>query len=265
MNRALKWINAGAFVAMVVVNGLANLLPIGGKTTGQVSEAYQNLFTPAPITFAFWGLIYLMMLLFTVYQFGILDHGRQSTMIRERIGIWFAMSCAVNILWIFLWHFQCIELSTVSILLLMLVLNVIVKRLKDMNGGLLQRVSVNTGFSLYYGWIIAASIANICVYLTQQGWDGWGISADFWTIMVMLIGAAIACAVTMIGKDWVASLAVMWAYAGILIRHISPVYYGGTHPYIIVAGIVSELLIMAAILTPMLMTRCRKRTAVAYK
>lgn len=262
MKKYLKWINAGAFAAMVVVNALANLLPIGGRTTGQVSEAYPNLFTPAPGTFAVWGLIYLMLLLFTLYQAGFLDRGEQSTKVREKLGPWFAVSCGVNILWIFLWHYQLIGLSAVCIVLLLISLNVIVGRLKEIDGGPLQQITVQAGFSLYDGWIIAATIANISVYLTQLGWDGWGNSADIWTVVILLTGAAIACAVVLIGRDRIAALGVMWAYAGILIRHLSPAYYGGTHPWVIVTGFVSEALILAAILLPKLIgKRCRQTSA----
>lgn len=265
MKNALKWINAGAFTAMVVVNALANLVPIGGKTTGQISEAYPNLFTPAPITFAIWGAIYLMMLLFTIYQFGVMDRGEHSTAVREKVGAWFCISCVLNILWIFLWHYQIIGWSTACIIMLLVVLNVIVRRLKDMKGGMLQRLAGKAGFSLYNGWIIAASIANISVWLTQMGWNGWGISADIWTVVVLLAGAAIAGAVAVIGKDWIAAAAVMWAYAGILIRHISPAYEGGTHPYIIAAGFVCEVLILAAILLPMTLRRCCKPMSAVCK
>lgn len=257
--KALKWINTGAFVLMVGVNALAELLPIGGRTTGQISELYPNLFTPAPITFAIWGLIYFLLMLFTLYQHGALDGERQSVKVREKIGLWFSVSCGLNILWVFLWHYQLLGLSVLCIALLLIVLIIIEKRLNQLkeNENLLQRVTTGVGFSLYYGWIIAATIANISVFLTQSGWNGWGLSADFWTVAVLLIGAVVAGAVAMVERNWIAAAAVMWAYAGILIRHISPAYFGGTHPYVIAAGVISEGLMLTAILLPRLKT-CRK-------
>jgi hypothetical protein len=43
-----KWLNAVAFVAVVIVNGLAGSTTlIGGKTTAQVSDANPTLITPA--------------------------------------------------------------------------------------------------------------------------------------------------------------------------------------------------------------------------
>lgn len=190
------------------------------------------------------------MLAFVVYQLGILDGGEYSTEVREKVGLWFAISCTLNMVWIFLWHYEQIGFSTIVIALLLVTLILINNRLRIVEGNLLQRLAAKAGFSLYYGWIIAATIANISVFLTQIGWNGWGLSADFWTVTVLLIGAVIAGVVAMIGKNRIAAAAVMWAYAGILFRHFSAAYYGGDHPFVIIIGLISELMILMAILMP---------------
>jgi len=70
MKNTLIKIFAGlAYVAMVIVNSLANILPINGRTTGAVSNAYPNLFAPAGPAFSIWGLIYLLLGGYVVYQF----------------------------------------------------------------------------------------------------------------------------------------------------------------------------------------------------
>ena len=63
-NLARPWLRglvAITFLAMVLVNALANILPINGRQTGEVSDAYGNLFAPAGITFAIWGVIYFLL------------------------------------------------------------------------------------------------------------------------------------------------------------------------------------------------------------
>lgn len=248
--KALKWVNTFAFAAMIAVNALAELLPIGGNTTGQISETYPNLFTPAPVTFAIWGLIYLLMTVFVVYQWGVFDGGAHSTKVREDVGILFALSCALNIAWILLWHNGSVGLAAICIVLLLATLYVIQGSLTRVGGNLLQRMAAKAGFSLYYGWIIAATFTNFCVYLTRIGWNGQGVFADLLTIIALLFGAVIAAVVAMIGGNRIAALAVAWAYAGILIRHISPAYFGGAHPYVIATAFFSEAVILAAILAP---------------
>lgn len=245
-----KWINTGAFIAMIAINALFNLLSFGGSTTGQIAESYPNLFTPAPITFAIWGLIYLLMALFILYQWGILDRGEYSDQVRERIGPWFAVSCALNILWLVCWHLRAIELSMVFIWLLLIILIMINRRLGDVGDGFLLRVSTNAGFSVYLGWIIAASIANINIWLTKINGIEWGLSSDLSTIMFMLVGSIIAVVIILISQNSIVGITIMWAYAGILLRHISPEYYNGAHPYVIAVGFLSEAIMLTAILIP---------------
>lgn len=262
---ALKWINTIAFAAMAAVNALANLLPIGGNTVSQITEAYPNLFTPAPVTFAIWGLIYVLMAVFVVYQWEVFDSGTYSARVREDIGLWFAVSCALNIAWIFLWHNNVIGPSVLCIALLLISLIVIQGRLDNANGSFPLRLAAKTGFSVYYGWIIAATIANISVWLTAVGWNGWGLPAEFWTSLVLLIGAGITFSVVVFGKNSVAGLAVMWAYAGILFRHLSPALYNGAYPFVIGAGFLSEVIILTAIVLPLFTSACAKQRPVSER
>ena len=60
--------NFFALILTLVINGLANVIPLNGKTTGEISDSYPNLFVPAGITFSIWGIIYLMLILFVLYQ-----------------------------------------------------------------------------------------------------------------------------------------------------------------------------------------------------
>lgn len=248
--KALKWINTGAFAAMIIVNALANLIPIGGNTTGQVSEAFPNLFTPAPGTFAIWGVIYLLLAGFVIYQWGFLDRGIYSTGIRNRVGLWFPVSCVLNIAWVLCWHGMAIEFSVIFMLALLSVLIILQDRVADAEGSGFQRMMAKAGFSLYFGWIIAATIANISVMLTKLGWNGFGLSPDFWTVTVLLIGTLLAGLVIRVGRNRIAGIGVMWAYAGILYRYLSADPTGGIHPFIITAAFIGEAIMLAALVLP---------------
>ena len=57
-----------AVLATIVVNGLANTLPINGLTTGEISDQFEVYFVPAGYVFSIWGLIYLGLLAYAVYQ-----------------------------------------------------------------------------------------------------------------------------------------------------------------------------------------------------
>lgn len=129
MKKASKWIKALAtlnvigFIAVLVVNYLANALPIGGMDTGALSDLYPNLFVPVGLTFSIWGLIYTMLGVFVVWQ--IVDvYKKQSKNITQKIGIWFLLSCLANISWIFAWQYQQVLLS-VGIMLLFLAILIV--------------------------------------------------------------------------------------------------------------------------------------------
>lgn len=245
---ALKWINTIALVAMLAINACANLIPIGGNTTGDVSKSYPNLFTPAPITFAIWGVIYLFMTAFIVFQWGVLDKNGNSTYLRESIGIWFLVSSILNIAWLLAWHNKKIELSTILIALLLVSLIFIVNKTSVNASTTLSKIMVKIGFDIYFGWIIVATIANISVLLTKLDWNRFGLSEVFWTVTILITGAAIAATVVITSGRWASGIAIIWAYIGILIKHIGTSGYAGKYTSIIVTGALGILVIASSII-----------------
>lgn len=101
-----KYVNLVLFMAMIVMNYLANALPLNGKTTGELSAQYPNLFVPAGITFSIWGVIYLLLGAFVILQF---RHKNKS--LAKTVGWAFAISCLLNSFWIVAWHYEYLLLS----------------------------------------------------------------------------------------------------------------------------------------------------------
>ncbi len=90
-----------AVLAMIAVNIMANALPINGQATGEISDRFDVYFVPAGYVFSIWGLIYLGLLAYAVYQ--VLPAQAENPSLRN-IGFLFVLSCVANIAWIFLWH-----------------------------------------------------------------------------------------------------------------------------------------------------------------
>lgn len=243
----MKWLNTLAYIGMVTVNALAELIPIGGLTTGQVSQKYPNLYTPAGLTFAIWSVIYLLLGLFILYQWGAGSSAQESNRVVADIGNLFLLSCILNIFWIFSWHMEAIGVSLLCIAGLLLSLILIQSEIRIGMGSTARRVMVNAGFDIYYGWIIAATIANAAVLLVKNDWGRFGLSEVFWTVTMISVGAVIALLVVMIQKVRLAGAAVVWAYAGILIKHLSASGYAGEYPAVIAAAAISIVAILAAI------------------
>lgn len=231
----MRWLNGIAFAALLAVNALANFLPIGGITTGQVSDKYPSLFTPAPVTFTIWGVIYLLLLGFIVFQAGALNPLR-SRLIVQKTGLLFIFSCIFNIVWLLSWHYLKLGLSVLWIFSLLLTLIPLSGLLKNTGESFLEKLFTHGAFSLYFGWVTVAAITNVSTWLVSLGWNGFGLPQTFWTIALLLAGAVIGCLTAWKRRDWVYPLAIIWAYAGILIKHLSGKGYQAAYPGVIVAG-----------------------------
>ena len=243
------WIKVGvllSFLVMITVNALANALPLNGINTGAAADRYPNLFTPAPLTFAIWGAIYLFLTVYVIFQLlpgkKTADSEQQNRL--EKIGKLFIFSSLLNAGWIFTWHYNLIPLSVAVMLLLLLSLMRIGWLLRAPHCSPKEELTLRIPFGLYFGWITVATIANITVLLVSLHWNGWGISEPVWMATIVTVGMIIA-SLTMYNIRSVAyGLAVIWAYAGILNRHLSAQWFGGTYTLVlVVTGIAVGMLL----------------------
>jgi hypothetical protein len=221
----LSILNLLGFLGTIVVNALANILPINNITTGALSDLYPNLFVPAGLTFAIWGLIYVLLGIFAIYPLvPQVRRDPQKVEFVQRIGPLFFVSCLANMGWIFAWHYQIVPLSLVSMLILLGALLAIYLRLNigKSEATRAERYFVHLPFSVYLGWITIATIANVTALLVDIDWNTWGLGQEFWAVAVIIVGIAIALSVLFTRKDIYYSLVVDWALLGILLKRLSP-------------------------------------------
>lgn len=218
-NLILQWVNLIAVLAAFGINVYANVSPPNGLTIGEVSNTFfSNVqIIPANYAFAIWGLIYLGLISFGVYQ--VLPNQRQNPLLR-RIGYLLAVASIAQIVWVFLFVYQFFALSVVAMLFILLPLIGIYLRL----GIGRERVSrkelwlVHTPLSIYLGWISVATIVNVASTLYSLGWNGWGISPQAWTVIMLLVGGAIAATIAKTRFDIAFPLVIIWAYVAIAVR-----------------------------------------------
>lgn len=228
------------YVAMIVMNFLANSLPINNRSTGDISEAYPNLFAPAGLTFSIWGLIYLLLAGYVFYQF--ISPGKDNDQKKEgllkKINILFIFTSLANISWIFAWHYDFIGLSVIIMagLLFLLIKIADILRLEQMTAR--EKFFILTPFSIYFGWITIAAIANITVFLVSLGWTGFGLADFIWTSVILLVGALIGILRMNQDKNIAYSLVLIWAYLGILFKHLSVSGFDRQYPNVIFTVII---------------------------
>jgi benzodiazapine receptor len=214
----LRWINIVAFLLMVAVNGLAGGTSIiGGKNTAEISDAYPTLVTPAGYVFSIWGIIYTLLGVFVFYQ--ALASQREKEY-HQKIGWLFALNCAANIIWLFLWQYVYLGFSVILMLILLGSLIMIYLRL-DINRNyspIREKLAVQLPFSVYLGWITIATIANISVALVASNWNGFGVSPEMWAMAIIIVALIIAVTVALTRKDVAYSLIIIWALVGISVN-----------------------------------------------
>ncbi len=221
----IKYLNVLTLVITLVVNYLANALPLNNLTTGEVSNSFPVLFTPAAYVFAIWGLIYIALIWFTVYQ---ALPSRADNPRLKRIGLWYSAANLFNAAWIFAWHFRQFFISELMMLGLLVSLLVIYTRLNIGKSTLkpAERLFTEFPFSLYLGWISVATIANTSVLLYNAGWNGFGLSPELWTILMLAVGALLGILMIRLRNAITFPLVIIWAFAGITLKPATPELIG---------------------------------------
>lgn len=250
------------FILMVTVNALANILPIGGVTTGEVSDSFPNLFAPAGSTFAIWGVIYFLLGLYTLYQLGLFQKNNPTDReLLSRVGNIFAFSSLINSIWIFCWHYNQILFSVIFMLFILLSLISIhlILRMTPMTGK--EWFFIRLPFSIYFGWITVATIANITGLLVTMGWSGWGLSEATWTSTLIIIGTLIGITTGIRSRDIPYVATLIWAFAGILNKHTSVTGFNKAYP-VVITTVIGALAVLAATLILILFMK-KKQTKVS--
>jgi hypothetical protein len=249
---AIRWVNVLAFVLMVLVNGLAGSTTIlGGKNTAQISDTNPTLVTPAGYVFSIWGIIYLLLGIFVVFQALPSQQGKEY---HKKIGLLFALSSLANIVWLLLWQFEYLAFSVVLMLLLLTTLISIYLRLLvgKSDAALREKLAVHLPFSVYLGWITIATIANVSAALVSIGWDGFGINAEAWAALVVIVALIITLLVVATRKDVAYALVIIWALVGIAVKQ------SGNQTIVMLTEI-SAIVVALAVVATILLTKLMRR------
>lgn len=214
-NNVYRWWNMLFFLAVLAVNYLAMSIPLGGMTTGQLSDKYHTPVTPAGYAFMIWTVIYLLLAGYIIYQFRRVT-GKQDSVLA--ISFWFILSCIFNMAWVILWQYQYIRLSFVAMAALFISLAVIYMKTRYIHAPTPGETwLIRLPFSIYFGWICVATLVNLAVLLFHAG---KGINLDPKTVGIILLslGAIAAIALTFRPRDGVLPLVFVWAYAAIAVE-----------------------------------------------
>lgn len=201
-----------SYLLMVGINAYANILPLNDQTTGEISDRFQVLFTPAGYVFSIWSVIYVLLAAWLIY---LLFPKTVNHNVFQKTGVWFVLSSLLNASWIVLWHYEYFNWTLVIMISLLVSLIILYLLIQHSSG---RRLMDRLPFSIYLGWISVATIVNTGVVLLHNNWDGWGLSNVTWTVILLVGGTLLAMIFSVKNEDIVFPLVFIWAFVGIAVK-----------------------------------------------
>lgn len=242
MKRTLQIANIIALIVTVVINYLSNTGIFNNSTMASVSARYENFFTPSGYAFSIWGLIYLLLTAFVIYQARGISGKRQVPAVVERIGWLFVLSCAANSAWVLAWLYDFTGLSVLIMLVLLSSLWLIIVRTRmEMDLIPIKKIALTWWpFAIYFGWITVALIANIAAWFTKIGWNGFGLSPVAWTVIMICVAGVVHLTLTWKRNLRESSMVGVWALVAIAVAN------WGTTPVVVDTALVVSSVILVS-------------------
>lgn len=241
--KSYKLPNLAAFTAAGLVHFLADTMPIGGVRTAEVISGSSSLLIPSGYTFLLFGFIAVVMACVFIEQSGGTGPNPALDELTSDVGPRFLLICALNIGWVFAWHYGMTALAALVLFALLLTVRSALFRM--------ERASVKWvegTFALYLGWVFAALLANLSVLGNQYDVAFSGLAPDVRAGILLLLGA-VAAALYITRQDrWVPGVGVLWGYTGVLVRHVSAGGYAEAYPVVIVSVSLAMAIVVGAMI-----------------
>ncbi|MGX5856452.1 TspO/MBR family protein [Dyadobacter jiangsuensis] len=242
MKRTLQAANIIALIATVVVNYLSNTGIFNNSTMASVSARYQNFFTPSGYAFSIWGVIYLLLAAFVVYQARGISGRRETPAVVEKIGWLFVISCVANSAWVMAWLYDFTGLSVLIMIVLLASLWLIIVRTRmEMDVIPIKKIALTWWpFAIYLGWISVALIANIAAWFTKIGWNGFGLSPVAWTVIMICVAGIVYLSLTWARNLRESAMVGVWALIAVAVAN------WGTTPAVVNAALIVSAIILVS-------------------
>ncbi len=236
-NNVYQIITVLATLITIAVNAMATILPLNGLETGEISDRFDIFFVPAGYVFSIWGLIYLALVIYTIYQ--VLPSQADNPILRKIAPLYWIGSLA-NSVWIFLWHYEVFSLTVIAMFAILATLILISRELAKTEG--LLKWLVKLPFSIYLGWISVATIANVSQNLFLYEWTGWGLDPLVWAVLLLAVASFLGILKSLMENDTPYSFVLIWAFIGIIVSQAGS-------PLVVTAAWAGVIILILAIIT----------------
>jgi hypothetical protein len=210
--RAWRWLTALAIVGNIALNYYSNTHPFAGQTMGMVSAKYPTLLTPAGYAFSIWGLIFLALTIYAVWQ---LLPAQRLISLPDALAKPLTLASIATGVWVVLFAYELILPSVGVMLLILGCLIVAYGRARRRIFADAAPVLAGVPLSLYLGWISVASVINITIGLRQLGWQTAEGASVTLTLGLIVLVVALGLIMSRVFRDMVFPLVVAWALVAV--------------------------------------------------
>ncbi|QJX47195.1 tryptophan-rich sensory protein [Hymenobacter taeanensis] len=218
-SRAWRWAATAAIIGNIALNYVSQRFPFNGQTNAQVSYKYPTPLTPAGYAFSIWGLIFLSLLAYAIWQ---LRPAQRRNLLPDAVARPLVWANLLTGLWLVVFAYELLVPSMLVMLGILASLAVVYGRARQ----LVRRADApwysSIPFGLYLGWISVATVVNVTLALGTKWQPDAELSLQL-AIVLVGITAGLALSVTWRFAELAYPAAVAWGLLGIYVaRRPSP-------------------------------------------
>ncbi|MCC3155629.1 hypothetical protein LJ737_00160 [Hymenobacter sp. 15J16-1T3B] len=207
-----RWLAAAAVFGCIALNYWWNAHPANGQSMGVVSARYPTLLTPAGWAFSIWGLIFLSLAVYAVWQ--LLPAQRRNAL-PDAVAAPLAVASTAAGLWVVCFSYELIAVCTALMLLTLGALIVGYGRARRLVlKGAAPRLA-SWPLSLFLGWISVATTVNVTLGLRELGWTTAINVSVLLSVVLLAVVLLLGLALAFRFRDAVYPLVLAWGLLGI--------------------------------------------------
>lgn len=210
--RLWRWAAAASIIGNIALNYVSQAYPFNGQTNGEVSYKYPTLLTPAGYAFSIWGVIFLSLLVYAVWQ--LLPSQRRNPL-PDAVALPLTVANLLTGLWLVVFAYERLALSALVMLGVLISLILVYGRARRLVLAGASPTLSSLPFALFLGWISVATVINITLGLWSWGWHGEENVRVLLTALLLTVVVALGLLVAREFREVAFPLVVAWALVAI--------------------------------------------------
>lgn len=222
--KVLSIINLVVTIAVIAWNYYINAVGINGLTISDLSSRYENLFTPASYAFSIWGIIFLGLVMLSVYYCVLAFNGKISQQEHNPVVLkYLIIANVLNALWSYFFITQQTGISIIIMFGILISLIVCIVRLgmEKFDAQAKTIMFIWWPISFYSGWITVAAIANVASHLSRSDFMAVTVNDYQYTFIMIVIATIINILMIYYRNMREFALVGVWSLVAIYMRHVN--------------------------------------------